>query len=196
MKPLTRIEVLFHSREFLTALSLSFVQSNTILSSCSSLFTFIISVIWLKEPFTFFKLAMIGCVMGGTALVSFADSAPAAPAHGAAPSQNRAPHPMLGDALVLLSALLYACYTTMLRKELPEERSEEEEGEAVQEKSLSTALVFGFVGLFGALLLWPVLLGLHLTGVETLHKMPAKQFGLIIAKGRLNPLWSVVEKRL
>lgn len=153
------------------------MQSNTILSSCSSLFTFIISVVWLKEPFTFFKLAMIGCVMGGTALVSVADSAPTP--H----SRNRAPNPILGDALVLLSALLYATYTTMLRKELPEERSEEEEGEAVPEQKVSTALVFGFVGLFGALLLWPILLGLHVTGVERVRKMGGRQFGLIIAKG-------------
>ncbi|GAQ88047.1 hypothetical protein KFL_003960080 [Klebsormidium nitens] len=169
---------------FNLSLILTTVTSNTILSSCSSLFTFIISVVWLKEPFTFFKLAMIGCVMGGTALVSVADSAPDPQ------SRNRAPNPILGDALVLLSALLYATYTTMLRKELPDERSEEEEGEAVPEQKVSTALVFGFVGLFGALLLWPILLGLHVTGVERVRKMGGRQFGLIIAKGLLDNVLS------
>lgn len=120
---------------------------------------------------------MIGCVMGGTALVSVADSAPTP--H----KENGASNPIIGDALVLLSSLLYATYTTVLRKQLPEERSDEEEGEAVPDAKISTALVFGFVGLFGALLLWPVLLGLHLTGVERVHDVTGKQFGLIVAKG-------------
>lgn len=41
------------------------VTSNTILSSASSLFTFALSIVFLKEPFTAAKLVSIAACIGG-----------------------------------------------------------------------------------------------------------------------------------
>lgn len=81
-----------------------------------------------------------------------------------------------GDILCLFSALTYALYSTLLRKRLPDEDAGE--GKA------STALFFGYLGLFNALLLGPVALVVHFTGVEPLHRLTLSQVGLIVGKGQ------------
>lgn len=83
-----------------------------------------------------------------------------------------------GDILCLISSLAYALYSTLLRKRLPDEDAGE--GKA------STALFFGYLGLFNALLLGPVALVVHFTGVETFHRLTLSQVGLIVGKGESN----------
>ena len=142
------------------------VQSNTILSSTSSLFTFLMSLRFLQEKFTWVKLWSILLCMTGTIVVSFSDSE-----EGSSVATN----PIWGDLLCVASAIFYAAYTTLIRKKLPDEAQGEEEA--------STALFFGFLGLFNGLFLLPVALILHFTGVETFHRLTALQYGLIIGKG-------------
>jgi solute carrier family 35 protein F5 len=61
----------------------------------------------------------------------------------------------LGDFLALLSAFCYAVYVTLLKLRIK------------SEDRVSMPLFFGFVGAFNILAMWPVGLGLHLTGWET-----------------------------
>ena len=141
------------------------VQSNTILSSTSSLFTFLMSLRFLQEKFTWVKLWSILLCMTGTIVVSFSDSE-----EGSSVATN----PIWGDLLCVASSIFYATYTTLIRKKLPDEAQGEE---------ASTALFFGFLGLFNGLFLLPVALILHFTGVEPIHRLTALQYGLIIGKG-------------
>ncbi len=144
-------------------------QSNTILSSASSLFTFLVSMAVLREKFTWLKLCSVLLCMLGTIVVSLADSEQ---------DKGSVSHAVWGDMLCLLSALFYAIYTTLLRKCLPDEDSTQ--GKA------STALFFGYLGLFNALLLAPVGF-LYFSFVETFHRPSLTQFGLVMCKGLLTP---------
>ncbi|CAA6662572.1 unnamed protein product [Spirodela intermedia] len=118
---------------FNLSLKYTTVTSNTILSSSSSLFTFLVSLVFLGEAFTWVKLAGVLLCMGGTVMVSLGDTEAGA---RAVASES----PLLGDALALISALLYSVYITLIRKRLPDE--EKGEGRA------SMAHFLGYLGLF------------------------------------------------
>ena len=143
-------------------------QSNTILSSASSLFTFLVALVFLGEMFTWVKLFSVLLCMGGTIIVSMGDSE--------AGSSSVAPNPALGDILSLLSAALYAVYITLIRKKLPDE----EDGKSGQ---ASMAQFLGFLGLFNLLIFLPVALVLNFTNLEPFNILTWKQLGLIIGKG-------------
>lgn len=161
--------------QFTFNLSLAYttVTSNTILSSTSSLFTFFMSLKFLREKFAWIKLWSVLLCMAGTVIVSLSDS------EG---STTVAKNHAWGDVLCIISAGFYAVYTTLIKKQLPEEVEGEEEA--------STALFFGYLGLFNGIFLFPVMLLLHFTGVEPLHKLSALQYGLIIGKGLLDNVLS------
>jgi len=127
----------------------------------------------LNEQFKWSKLVSVLLCMVGTIVVTLADSTEVGG------SFRRAGW---GDILCLFSALAYALYSTLLRKRLPDE--EAGEGKA------STALFFGYLGLFNALLLAPVALVVHFTGVEPFHRLTLSQVGLIVGKGLLDNVLS------
>ncbi|KAK9081295.1 hypothetical protein Syun_030658 [Stephania yunnanensis] len=153
---------------FNLSLKYTTVTSNTIISSASSLFTFLVSVIFLGERFTWVKLFSVLLCMGGTITVSLGDKASG--------SSAVAPNPLLGDALALVSACFYAAYISLIRKKLPDE-DDEKSGQA------SMAQFLGFVGLFNLLIFCPVAVFLNLTKLEPFHRLSWKQFSLIISKG-------------
>eukprot|EP00898_Chlorokybus_atmophyticus_P006109 jgi/Chlat1/649/Chrsp103S00008 len=125
------------------------------------LFTYFLSVLLLSEPFAWGKLVSVfGCVLG-TAFVAVADKKEGEEAHNT----------LAGDMLCLASAFVYACYTTYLRRNLPEDGN------------TSMTLFFGFVGLFNAVLLLPVLLTQCALGVSGLAALTPKLSMLIIVKG-------------
>ncbi|KAI5070291.1 hypothetical protein GOP47_0014634 [Adiantum capillus-veneris] len=161
--------------QFTFNLSLSYttVTSNTILSSTSSLFTFFLSLKFLREKFAWVKLWSVLLCMAGTVIVSLSDSKESASA-----AKNHA----WGDVLCIVSAGFYAVYTTLIKKQLPDEAEGKEEA--------STALFFGYLGLFNGLFFLPVMLVLHFTGVELLHRLSALQYSLIIGKGMLDNVLS------
>ncbi|KAL4361790.1 hypothetical protein GQ457_04G026550 [Hibiscus cannabinus] len=161
---------------FNLSLKYTTVTSNTILSSASSLFTFLVSLAFLGEKFTWIKLLSVLLCMAGTIIVSLGDS------------QNNknlriiASNPVLGDSLALLSAALYAVYVTLIRKKLPDD--EENSGH------VSMAQFLGFLGLFNVLIFLPFALILYVTKLESLNRLSWKQFGLIIGKGLLDNVLS------
>lgn len=164
----------FAQLTFNLSLKYTTVTSNTILSSTSSLFTFLVSVALLGESFTWIKLLSVFLCMGGTIIVGLADSGSGANAV--------ATKPVLGDFLALLSSCLYAVYITLIRKKLPDERKGE--GKA------SMAEFLGYLGLFNLLIFLPVALLLHFTKKETFDKLTWYQFGLIVGKGLLDNVLS------
>lgn len=150
------------------------VTSNTILSSASSLFTFLVSLAFLGEKFTWLKLFSVLLCMGGTIIVSLGDSQSGLSAI--------ASNPLLGDIFALVSAALYAVYITLIRKKLPDD--DERSG------SPSMAQFLGFLGLFNLILFFPVALILHFTKLEPFDVLTWQQVGLIIGKGLLDNVLS------
>ncbi|CAL5041293.1 unnamed protein product [Urochloa decumbens] len=150
------------------------VTSNTILSSTSSLFTFLVALVFLGETFTWLKLVSVLLCMGGTIIVSLADTSSTVNAI--------ATNPLLGDFLSIVSAGCYAIYITLIRKNLPDE----EEGEG----KVSMAQFLGFLGLFNMLFFLPVALVLNFAKLEPFHRLTWEQVGLIVGKGLLDNVLS------
>lgn len=159
---------------FNLSLKYTSVTSNTILSSTSSLFTFLVSLAILKEKFTWVKLFSVLFCMAGTIIVSLGDSETG--------KNEIASNPPLGDFLCILSAVFYALYTALIRKKIPDE----DKGEG----QVSTAHFLGFLGLFNALIFLPPALILHFTKIEPFHRLTLMQFGLIVGKGLLDNVLS------
>ena len=172
------------------------MQSNTILSSTSSIFTFLLSLAFLGERFTIVKLVSIFLCLAGTAVVALAD---------------KNTHPdggydtIYGDILCLLSAAFYGIYTSLIRGLSPIEGGKaelvdgakvtgvEESGVAEiaassatstsNSEGFSTALLFGYIGVFNLLLLFPVGVLIQMCKLENLTLPTLHQWGLVIGKG-------------
>ncbi|XP_031278347.1 uncharacterized transporter C405.03c isoform X3 [Pistacia vera] len=151
-------------------------KSNTILSSASSLFTFLFSLAFLGEKFTWVKLISVLLCMAGTIIVSLGDSK-SSTSLGATASI-----PLLGDILALVSAGLYAVYITLIRKKLPDD-----DGKSGQ---ASMALFLGYLGLFNLIIFLPIALILNFTKLEACHSLTLEQFGLVVGKGLLDNVLS------
>ncbi|KMT16060.1 hypothetical protein BVRB_3g052310 [Beta vulgaris subsp. vulgaris] len=158
---------------FNLSLKYTTVSSNTILSTSSSLFTFMLSLAFLGEEFTWLKLIGVLLCMGGTIIVSLGDTE--------AGSSVINSKPVLGDILSLSSAALYAVYITLIRKKLPDD---EKSGQ------VSMAQFLGFLGFFNMVIFLPVALILHFTEVESFTTFTWKQFSLILGKGLLDNVLS------
>ncbi|KAI4970411.1 hypothetical protein ZWY2020_001325 [Hordeum vulgare] len=150
------------------------VTSNTILSSTSTLFTFLVALVFLGETFTWLKLISVLLCISGTIIVSLADSGSTLNAI--------ATNPLLGDFLSIVSAGLYAVYITLIRKKLPDEK----EGQG----QVSMAQFLGFLGLFNMLFFLPVALVLNFAKLEPFHTLTWEQVGLIVGKGLLDNVLS------
>lgn len=159
---------------FNLSLKYTSVTSNTILSSVSSLFTFVLSLVFLGEKFTWVKLLSVLFCMTGTIIVSLGDSETGLSA--------KFSKPLLGDILALVSAGLYAVYITLIRMKLPD--NDGKSGHA------SMAQFLGYLGLFNLVIFLPVALILDLTNQEPFCKLTWKQFGLIVGKGLLDNVLS------
>ncbi|KMZ56050.1 Solute carrier family 35 member F5 [Zostera marina] len=150
------------------------VTSNTILSSSSSLFTFILALVFLGEKFTWVKLISVLFCMGGTIIVSLGDSKTG--------PNSVAKNPVLGDILTLFSTFLYAVYISLIRVKLPDDK----EGQGQP----SMAQFLGFLGLFNFLIFMPVALILYFTKLDRLNQLNMQQFGIIVGKGLLDNVFS------
>ncbi|CAN6888271.1 unnamed protein product, partial [Brassica oleracea] len=159
---------------FNLSLKYTTVTSNTILSSSSSLFTFLVSLIFLGEKFTWLKLVSVLLCMSGTIIVSLGDSE----SNSTATVKN----PLLGDVLSLISAVFYAVYITLIRKNLPDDG----EGSG----RFSMAQLLGFLGLFNFFIFLPAALILNFTRRERFNALTSKQLGLVVGKGLLDNVLS------
>ncbi|GMH02507.1 hypothetical protein Nepgr_004346 [Nepenthes gracilis] len=161
---------------FNLSLKYTSVTSNTVLSTASSLFTFLFAVVFLCEKFTWVKLISVLLCMGGTIIVSLGDS-------GSNIGFNSIKsNPVLGDILALVSAGLYAVYITLIRKKLPDDDG--------KSGKVSMAQLLGYLGLFNLIIFLPVALVLHFAKLEPFYMLTWKQLGLIVGKGLLDNVLS------
>ncbi|KAF9928145.1 hypothetical protein FBU30_002601 [Linnemannia zychae] len=142
--------ILWFAANWATNASLAYttVASSTILASMSGFFTLAIGSILKTETFNYIKLGAVSASLLGVILVSEYD-------RGSSNMEPTAPKaPLFGDALALMSALFYGCYTVLLKLKIQ------------NENRINMSLFFGFVGLFNLMLLWPLFGVLHWTGIE------------------------------
>ncbi|KAJ1732266.1 hypothetical protein LPJ61_002129 [Coemansia biformis] len=138
------------------SLAYTSVASSSILCSTSGLFTLLIGAAAGVERFTALRLgAVLASALGVYCVMEFGSREAGA---GAAAR----PLAWVGDMLALLSAALYGCYVTLLKRRIGDE------------SRLNTPLFFGSVGAANVVLLWPVLVLLHATGIETFQLPPSR----------------------
>lgn len=123
-----------------------------ILSSSSGLFTLILASVFQSsaaDKFSISKLLAVLVSITGIVLVTLSDS------------KSKASGLSVGALWSLASALLYACYLTMLKHKVPDE------------KQMDITMFFGLVGAFNFLLLWPGFLFLHYVKLEVFELPPS-----------------------
>ena len=75
---------------------------------------------------------------------------------------------LLGDAISLLGAAFYGCYTTLLKFRIH------------HEDRIDMTLFFGFVGLFCLIFLWPFIIILSVLGIEPFELPPTRSVTICI----------------
>ena len=138
-----------------SSLSYTSVASQTILSSTSSFFTLLVGYLYHIEKINTNKIVGIMLSFGGVLIVTRIDSSDSSHL----PEGSTPLLVLWGNLLALSGALIYGIYTILLKHKITKENS-------TTERVLDTHLFFGFVGLSCLLLLWPVIIILHFTGVE------------------------------
>eukprot|EP00958_Prasinococcus_capsulatus_P013553 scaffold1399_cov410-Prasinococcus_capsulatus_cf.AAC.32 len=158
---------------FNASLKTTSVSSNTILSSTSSLFTLTFGCLFLNERFTWLRLGSVLMCVAGVSFVGMSDSS------------EGGTNTLGGDGLCLASAAIYGVYSTLLRKRL-------------KDGFHSNVLFFGFVGLFNAVLVFPVLLVVIALreGPKAYDQITLPILGLTVLKGLVDNvlsdlLWSM-----
>ncbi|KAJ1963336.1 hypothetical protein GGI12_002104 [Dipsacomyces acuminosporus] len=142
------------------SLAYTSVANSSILCATSGLFTLAIGAAAGVENFNATRLgAVLISILGVYSIMRY----------GASATDTAAmPLSWVGDLLALLSAVLYGCYTTLLKSKIGDE------------SRLDTPLFFGTVGLANILLLWPGFFILHFTGIETFQLPPSGSIWLVI----------------
>ncbi|EGG11965.1 uncharacterized protein MELLADRAFT_46597 [Melampsora larici-populina 98AG31] len=146
------------------ALGYTSVSSTTILSSMSGFFTLGCGVMFGVEKFSLGRLIAVGASVIGVVLVSKSDHE-MANAHGTSHSGQA----VLGDALALSSAALYALYVLLMKVKVKDE------------SRVDMQLFFGFVGVICLLGFWPMGFILHLAGIEPFVLPGSRKLWLSVA---------------
>lgn len=146
---------LWFSANLVTNGSLSYtsVASQTILSSTSSFFTLLIGFLYSIESINKYKIYGIVLCFIGVLIVTKTDSSSTNPTNSNAII-------FFGNMLALSGALIYGIYTILLKVKTIIRNS-------TLERQLNTHLFFAFVGLFCLFSLWPIIIILHITKIET-----------------------------
>ncbi|SPO00669.1 related to integral membrane protein [Cephalotrichum gorgonifer] len=144
------------------------VASVTILTSTSSVWTLILCSLLRVEAFTTRKLIGVLASLTGVILISTVDLTGKS-------DENRGNFPhktfgqiALGDAMALVSAIIYGVYVTVMKRKVGDENK------------VNMPLFFGLVGMFILVLLWPMFFILHFTGMEPFAMPPTARIWLII----------------
>ncbi len=168
------------------------VASTTILTSTSSIWTLLIGAFTGMEKFTWRKLLGVLASLAGIATISSKDLTATGPGlHGNIPGQhdrrvpstfpNKRPADLaLGDALALLSAVIYGAYTITLKRTTIK----------AAPLQLNMPLFFGLVGFFNAIFLFPLFPILSWTGLEHFHLPPSRRIWTILACNAVSSLLS------
>lgn len=153
------------------SLSYTSIASQTILSSTSSFFTLLLGFLYAVEKVNNRKICGILLSFIGVLIITQVDSN----------SENPASSPLVafcGNMLALAGALIYGIYTILLKLRTTIKGTK-------RERILDTQLFFGFVGIFNAVLLWPMILLLHFTGVEQFELPSTSRTAIILLANML-----------
>jgi solute carrier family 35 protein F5 len=162
--------LLWFSANYFAAACLEYttVASSTILASTSSIWTLLCGSLLRVERFTLRKFFGVMASLAGIVLISSIDAT-------GNTDENRGSFPhkeprelAIGDAMAFLSAVLYGFYAVFMKKRIGDE------------SKVNMPLFFGLVGLFNVFLLWPGLIILSLTGIETFELPPTKRILTIV----------------
>lgn len=154
------------------------VASSTILTSTSSIFTLIFGALFGVETFTLRKCLGVCASLAGIILISSVDlSGNNDSNRGSFPHKTRS-QIALGDAMALVSAVLYGVYAVFLKRRVGDETR------------VNMPLFFGLVGLANVLLLWPGFIVLHFTGVERFELPPTGRVAAIVLVNSVSSLVS------
>eukprot|EP00759_Apiculatamorpha_spiralis_P051159 PhF_6_TR5130/c0_g1_i1/m.7287/K15289/SLC35F5; solute carrier family 35, member F5 len=146
----------FANLSFNISLSITTVASNTVLCNTSSLWTLLLGVHMKVITVTPYHIAAVALQISGATLVAVGDT------HDG-PSAG---HSFVGDILALLSAVLYASYTMLLDRYVKDEAH--------------VSVVIGWVGVYGIVLLWPLLFIAHWVGYESLEQPTLSVVGMLL----------------
>ena len=144
---------LFATLFYQEALALTSPAVTNILSSTSGIFTLILAALFPSssgDRFNFTKLLTVLISFGGIVLVILTDPS----------NKHKKTSVNIGDFMALAGAILYASYLILIRRKVGTDRK------------LDMFMFFGFVGVFGIVLLWPGFFILHYTGVEKFELPP------------------------
>ncbi|KAF6033748.1 SLC35F5 [Bugula neritina] len=150
------------------ALLLSEAAIVNILSSVSALFTLVLAAVWPSGPsdkFTLSKFLAVLLSLGGTVMVCLSD----------AELELKFP---AGSMWAIVGAVAYALYLVTLKRKVSDDRQ------------LDVPMFFGFVGLFNVVILWPGLLLLHYTKLESFQFPDSTQWLLMLANGLIGTVLS------
>jgi solute carrier family 35 protein F5 len=167
------------------SMSLTSISSSTIISQATSAgFTLFLSAVWLGENLTRLKVLGVALCTFGNALAVVSDGGSGSDsngtdthnhsAHNGTQPSDGVPPTFWGDLICFLGALLYGCYTVLIRRLDPPD----------------LGLFFGFLGLGVFLLFGPIVVALHVTGVEDLSTITPQITALLIGKGLLDNVLS------
>eukprot|EP00758_Cryptobia_borreli_P014631 Tbor_TRINITY_DN5939_c0_g1::TRINITY_DN5939_c0_g1_i5::g.18729::m.18729/K15289/SLC35F5; solute carrier family 35, member F5 len=146
------------------SLAYTSVASNTIISTTSSIWTIVTSKVLLNHNICMVhKMIAVVFSLTGAVLVALYDSS-----NGSVSEVTFDAKSVIGNVLALVSAMFYACYITVLKWALPDDNR------------FRVGMVFGFVGLWNIVLMWPGIVLLHCTGIE-IFELPSPMVFLALA---------------
>ncbi|KAI7924496.1 hypothetical protein M0657_004662 [Pyricularia oryzae] len=150
------------------------VGSVTILTSTSSVWTLIFCAVMGVEGFSLRKLAGVMASLAGVVLISTVDlSGRSDEDRGNFPHKSQL-EIAIGDSMAFVSAIIYGLYVTVMKRRVG------------NEDRVNMPLFFGLVGLLNLLLLWPMFIFLHFTGIETFQLPPSGKIWAIIIANSLS----------
>lgn len=131
------------------SLPITSVSANTSIYNSASIFVFILSIFILKEKITILKSASVFVCVAGVIMVSV---------FGSQKKEKGEDNKISGYILVIVSTILYALYEVLYKKV----------SSICKRTSILDSLLFvGMMGIGNILFLWPFVIILHYTGVET-----------------------------
>ncbi|EGG13288.1 hypothetical protein DFA_11049 [Cavenderia fasciculata] len=145
---------------FNLSLGMTSVSTNTILSTLSGVFSLFLSVLLKVDKFSFEKLAATLISLVGIVMVSYSDIADS--------SQGDT---FIGDLLAITGAAFYGLYCTLMKKMIKDE------------EELPIPLMFGLLGFFNIILMWPFFLVLNYAQWEVFEWPSGKVFLYLFANG-------------
>ncbi|KAN0037185.1 hypothetical protein ACTFIV_002521 [Dictyostelium citrinum] len=137
------------------------VSTNTILSTLSGIFSLFLSVIFKVDKFTIEKLFATLLTLTGVILVSYSDF----------DKNSNGSDTVIGDILAIVGAFLYGLYSVLVKKLIG------------SEENLPMPMMFGYLGLFNLIFLWPAFFILNLTSWEVFELPSSRVFVYLIFNG-------------